>query len=96
MYKFEYPLIKQYAKFSFLFDFFSFIFFSFCQKKYDKILMKIDSKKNFYSSIAQQIWSFAEMGYQEEKSSNLLKKILSDQEFNIKFRGSKHSYSFYG
>ena len=46
--------------------------------------MKIDSKKNFYSSIAQQIWSFAEMGYQEEKSSNLLKKILSDQEFNIK------------
>ncbi len=46
--------------------------------------MKIDSKKNFYSSIAQQIWSFAEMGYQEEKSSNLLKKILSDQGFNIK------------
>ena len=45
--------------------------------------MKIDSKKNFYSSIAQDIWSFAEMGYQEEKSSDLLKKILSEEDFNI-------------
>ena len=53
-------------------------FFSFSQKKYSKILKNIDDKKELYSSIAQDIWSFAEMGYQEKKSSNLLKKILSD------------------
>ena len=45
-------------------------FFSFGQNKYKKILKDIDDKKNYYSSIAQDIWSFAEMGYQEEKSSN--------------------------
>ena len=29
------------------------------------------------------IWNFAEVGYQEEKSSGLLKKTLSDEGFNI-------------
>jgi len=51
-------------------------FFSFSQKKYNKTLKNIDDKKTLYSSIAQDIWSFAEMGYQEKKSSDLLKKIL--------------------
>ena len=67
--------------------FFLFVFFvsflSFSQKKFSKILKNIDNKKTYYSSIAQDIWSFAEMGYQEEKSSDLLKKILSDEDFNI-------------
>ena len=58
-------------------------FFSFSQKKYNKILKNIDDKKELYSSIAQDIWSFAEMGYQEKKSSDLLKKILSEEDFNI-------------
>ncbi len=58
-------------------------FLSFGQRKYDKILKNIENKNNYYSSIAQQIWSFSEMGYQEEKSSNLLKKTLSDEEFKI-------------
>ena len=66
----------------FLFVFFV-SFFSFSQKKYSKTLKNIDNKKSFYSSIAQDIWSFAEMGYQEEKSSDLLKKILSEEDFNI-------------
>ena len=51
-------------------------FFSFSQKKYNKILKNIDDKKELYSSIAQDIWSFAEMGYQEKKSSDLLKKYF--------------------
>ena len=66
----------------FLFVFFV-SFFSFSQKKYSKTLKNIDNKKTYYSSIAQDIWSFAEMGYQEEKSSDLLKKILSEEDFNI-------------
>ena len=58
-------------------------FFSFSQKKYSKTLKNIDDKKTLYSSIAQDIWSFAEMGYQEKKSSNLLKKILLEEDFSI-------------
>ena len=44
----------------------------------------INKRAKEYEKIAKSIWDWAEMGYQEEKSSNLLKKILSDQEFNIK------------
>ena len=67
--------------------FFLFVFLhtfsSFSQKKYLKIFKNIDDKKIFYSSIAQDIWSFAEMGYQEKKSSNLLKNLLSQEDFDI-------------
>ncbi len=43
----------------------------FGQAKYTKILKSIQENKSAYSSVAQQIWSYAEMGYQEEQSSAL-------------------------
>lgn len=55
----------------------------FAQKKYDKILQQLDEKASFYSTVAQDIWELAEMGYQEEQSSALLQKTLSDQGFTI-------------
>ena len=55
----------------------------FAQKKYDKILQQLDEKASFYSIVAQDIWELAEMGYQEEQSSALLQKTLSDQGFTI-------------
>ena len=58
--------------------------FSFAQKKYDRILNSIDSNQSQYETVAQEIWSFAEMGYQEERSSALLQKILIDQGFSVK------------
>ena len=54
---------------------------SFSQKEHDKILKSIDANLNKYEKIAQEIWSFAEMGYQEENSSNLLQKTLKDEGF---------------
>ncbi len=51
--------------------------------KYSKILNEIDKQKERYAEVAQQIWSFAEMGYQEEQSSALLQKTLSDSGFSI-------------
>lgn len=54
------------------------------QKKLDDVLKKIDSKSESYGEIAQTIWNFAEMGYQEEQSSALLQKTLSDAGFTIK------------
>ena len=58
--------------------------FSIAQKKYDRILNSIDANQSQYEAVAQEIWSFAEMGYQEEKSSALLQKILIDQGFSVK------------
>jgi len=43
----------------------------------------IDKRAKKYETIAKSIWSWAEVGYQEEKSSGLLKKTLSDEGFNI-------------
>ena len=44
---------------------------------------EIESQKSTYGKIALKIWEWAEVGYQEEKSSTLLKKTLSDAGFSI-------------
>ncbi len=49
-----------------------------------EVLKKLDSKSSNYQEIAQNIWDFAEMGYQEEKSSALLQKTLEKEKFAIK------------
>lgn len=54
------------------------------QKKVEDIIKNLDSKTEAYSTIAQNIWNLAEMGYQEEKSSALLQKTLADEGFSIK------------
>ena len=56
---------------------------SFSQSKYKAILKSIDDSQKTYAEIAQQIWSYAEMGYQEAQSSALLQKTLNDQGFKI-------------
>ena len=53
------------------------------QSKYKTILSDIDKDQESYTKIAQQIWSYAEMGYQEEQSSALLQKTLKEQGFQV-------------
>ena len=48
------------------------------------VLKQIDDHSSQYSSIAQQIWEYAELGYQEVKSSALLQQTLKDAGFIIK------------
>ncbi len=43
----------------------------------------IEKRAKEYEKIAKSIWNWAEVGYQEEKSSGLLKKTLSDEGFSI-------------
>lgn len=50
----------------------------------EEVIKSLDSKNSTYTAIAQNIWKYAEMGYQEEKSSALLQKTLSDAGFSIK------------
>ena len=57
---------------------------SLAQKKYDVILKSIETDGSKYKNVANQIWSFAEMGYQEEKSSALLQKTLFEEGFSVK------------
>ncbi len=49
----------------------------------NEALKELNSKKVIYSDIAQKIWNYAEMGYQEEKSVELLQRILIDEGFSI-------------
>ncbi|MDB5192855.1 MAG: amidohydrolase [Segetibacter sp.] len=46
-------------------------------------LQQIQSKYGDYKQKALQIWEYAEVGYQEVKSSALLQKTLSDQGFKV-------------
>jgi aminobenzoyl-glutamate utilization protein B len=68
---------------------FSVILILFCfnlnaQQDQDKTLNRLDSQTQFYGDIAHTIWSYAEMGYQEEKSSALLQNTLKDEGFIVK------------
>jgi aminobenzoyl-glutamate utilization protein B len=53
------------------------------QKTKEAVLTKLDTKSEKYRAIAQEIWSLAEMGYQETKSSALLQKTLQEEGFKI-------------
>ncbi|QCW99329.1 amidohydrolase [Aggregatimonas sangjinii] len=53
------------------------------QKKTADVIKKLDSQKEAYSAIAQEIWELAEMGYQEKASAALLQQTLSEAGFSI-------------
>ena len=46
-------------------------------------LQQLDARLPEYQSIAQRIWEFAEVGYKETKSSNLLQEILRKEGFRV-------------
>jgi len=43
----------------------------------------IDANATTYATVAQSIWDYAEVGYQEEKSSALLQQTLRDAGFTV-------------
>jgi aminobenzoyl-glutamate utilization protein B len=57
--------------------------FSFAQKTKPEVFKSIDAKKDFYSGLAQKIWGFAEVGFQETQSSALLQQTLKDAGFQV-------------
>ena len=48
-----------------------------------KISASIDAAEEIYASASQDIWSYAEVGYQEEKSSKRLQELLTAESFNV-------------
>ncbi len=48
------------------------------------ILADLDKRAAEYGGISKQIWDFAELGYMEEKSANLLEEQLRREGFDVK------------
>src|SRR5512140_1909812 len=52
--------------------------------KTDAILTALDARGAHYAGVAKQIWGFAELGFQETKSSALLQSELEKAGFRMK------------
>ena len=52
--------------------------------KQETVLSDIDGRYNTVASIAKSLWEFAEVGYQETKSSALLQAHLKEEGFKVK------------
>jgi aminobenzoyl-glutamate utilization protein B len=50
----------------------------------DSVVQRIEAKRETYAGVAKQIWGFAEVGYQELKSSALLQQELKAAGFQVK------------
>src|SRR5262249_43170645 len=50
----------------------------------DALLRSIDARRSTYADVAKQIWAFAEVGYQETKSSALLQHQLRAAGFSVR------------
>ena len=48
-----------------------------------KLVQELDGKTEEFGIIAQKIWELAELGYQEEESSKLLKEKLQSEGFSV-------------
>ncbi|WDI30873.1 amidohydrolase [Hyphococcus flavus] len=49
----------------------------------DDVIAAVDARYDETASVARQLWEWAEVGYQEEKSSNLLQSKLAAEGFTI-------------
>ena len=49
----------------------------------DQVLADLDGRSDDYFGVAKQIWDYAEVGYQEEKSSALLQELLTGDGFTV-------------
>lgn len=53
------------------------------QQGKEYVRQAIEDRASAYSDVAMQIWNFAELGYQEEKSSGLLQEQLREEGFEL-------------
>ena len=56
---------------------------SFAQGTKEDVIKDLDQKADYYAKTAKQIWDWAEVGFQEEKSSALLQTTLKDEGFEV-------------
>jgi len=56
---------------------------SLAQKYKKTVIENLNGLKDIYGTTARQIWEWAEVGYQEDKSSALLQQTLQEQGFTV-------------
>lgn len=56
---------------------------AFAQKSHSDIIRAIDQKAPAYAEAARKIWGFAEVGYKEVRSSELLREMLTQSGFTL-------------
>jgi aminobenzoyl-glutamate utilization protein B len=56
---------------------------AYAQKYKKEVIQNLEAKQVEYGQTAHQIWEWAEVGYQETKSSSLLQEILKKEGFTI-------------
>lgn len=56
---------------------------AYAQKYKKEVIQNLDDKQAEYGQTAHQIWQWAEVGYQETKSSGLLQELLKEAGFTI-------------
>ena len=49
----------------------------------ERVSAALDAEADAHGAVARQIWEFAELGYQEEKSSALLQARLAEAGFSV-------------
>jgi len=49
----------------------------------DDVIQFLDSKSDEYAAMSNTIWSLAELGYQEEKTSQLMQSHLKEENFSV-------------
>ena len=49
----------------------------------DNVIQFLDNKNDEYASMSNTIWGLAELGYQEEKTSELMQSHLKEESFSI-------------
>src|SRR5882762_1975587 len=53
------------------------------QTSKDDLIKLLDSRTDTYAGVARQIWTFAELGYQEKRSSALLQEQFKAAGFKV-------------
>ena len=75
--------MRTFTTLLFLISFASTISFAQFNSSETAVIKELDEKSDDYFNIAKEIWNYAEVGYQEYKSSALLQKTLQNEGFEI-------------
>ena len=76
--------MTNHMKFRFLpFAFILMLFPGILMAQKAEVTQTLDARADEYFDVAHQIWGWAELGYQEEKSSALLQQVLTNEGFSV-------------
>ena len=55
----------------------------------------IEKKRQKFTALSEEIWRYAEVGFQEFRSAQALERFLEEEGFTLEKGGSRYSDGFY-